>query len=156
VQLSWVCHLQCSALLHFHTSDSYRDFVFTALPTDHIIYYWVSVDTNNQRGKTDNNSWSVRRLEASPTPPCGIFNLNNQQQAGHSHHFVVALPCLVLSCCPIRVSKGEQRRLNPLSNCDSSDKVLKSSKEVGLANSEKKLQSYQVSYIFEILSANVT
>ena len=31
---------------------------------------------------------------------------------------------------------------NPLSNCDSSEKVLKSFKEVGLAKSEKKLHSY--------------
>ena len=31
---------------------------------------------------------------------------------------------------------------NPLSNCDSSEKVLKSFKEVGLAKSEKKLHPY--------------
>ena len=41
--------------------------------------------------------WSVRRLKASPTPPCGIFNINYQRQAGHSHHFVVVLSCLVMS-----------------------------------------------------------
>ena len=46
--------------------------------------------------------WSVRRLEASPTLPCGIFILNNQRYTGHSHHFVVLSCCLVLSCQSIR------------------------------------------------------
>ena len=91
-------------------------------------------------------NWSVRRLEASPTPPCGIFNLNNQRQAGHSHHFV--LSCLVALSEYQKVNKDDWLTINviyfrnPLSNCDSSDKVLKYFKEVGLAKSEKKLHSY--------------
>ena len=92
-------------------------------------------------------NWSVRRLKASPTPPCGIFNINYQRQAGHSHHFVVLLSCLVMSEYQ-KVNKDDWLMLsviyfwNPLSNCDSSEKVLKSFKEVGLAKSEKKLHSY--------------
>ena len=97
--------------------------------------------------------WSVRRLKASPTPPCGIFNINYQRQAGHSHHFVVVLSCLVLLSCLViseyqKVNKDDWLMLsviyfwNPLSNCDSSEKVLKSFKEVGLAKSEKKLHPY--------------
>lgn len=41
-----------------------------------------------------NAYWSVRRLVPFPTHLCGNFNLNNQRQAGLSHHFV--LSCLVL------------------------------------------------------------
>ena len=43
--------------------------------------------------------WPVRRFKASSTHLYGIFNINYQRQAGHSHHFVVLLSCLVLSCC---------------------------------------------------------
>ena len=99
--------------------------------------------------------WSVRRLNASPTPPCGIFNINYQRQARSWDSdccccLVVVLSCLVLSCLVAlseyqKVNKDDWLTVNVLyfqnllSNWDSGEKVLKSFKEVGLANSERKL-----------------
>ena len=67
---------------------------------------WVSVLEDLQ------NYWSVRRLKASPTPPCGIFNIIISGMRGLGIQIVLSCCCLVLSCCClVRVSKGEQRRL---------------------------------------------
>ena len=40
--------------------------------------------------------WSVRRLKASPTPPCGIFNIIISGRRGLGIQIVVVL---LLSCC---------------------------------------------------------
>ena len=114
--------------------------------------------------------WSVRRLKASPTPPCGIFNIIISGMRGLGIQIVLLLSCLVLSCCLVRVSKGEQRRLT-----DSKCYIFsKSSQQLGFRWEGSKVfqggwpcQVWkeasslffwrpQVLYIFEILSANVT
>ena len=114
----------------------------------------------------------MRRLKASPTLPCGIFNINYQRQAGHSHHFAVVVLscCLVVLSCHVRVSEGEQRRLT-----DAKCYIFsKSSQQLWFKWEGSKvfqggwpcqvwkeasflfLLRPQVLYIFEILSANVT
>ena len=122
---------------------------------------------NNQPWRTT-PYWSVRRLKASSTHLCVIFNINNKRRAGHSHHFFVLLSCLV------RVSEGEQRQLTDckydhpfiawftlkigvylLSNCDSVKWILEVLKVLKEAASLF-LWIPQVLYIFEILSAIVT
>ena len=44
--------------------------------------------------------WSVRRLKASPTPPCGIFNIIISGMRGLGIQIVV----LLLSCCLVLLS----------------------------------------------------
>ena len=51
-------------------------------------------------------NWSVRRLKASPTPPCGIFNFIFSGMRGLRIQIVLLLSCC---CCLVTVSKGEQR-----------------------------------------------
>ena len=92
--------------------------------------------------------WSVRRLKASPTPPCGIFNIIFSGMRGLGIQIVLLLSCLVVLSEYQKVNKDDWLTVsviyfrNLLSNWDSGEKVLKSFKEVGLAKSEKKLHPY--------------
>ena len=97
--------------------------------------------------------WSVRRLKASPTPPCGIFNIIISGMRGLGIQIVLSCLVVLLSCLVVlseyqKVNKDDWLTVsviyfrNLLSNWDSGEKVLKSFKEVGLAKSEKKLHPY--------------
>ena len=49
--------------------------------------------------------WSVRRLKASPTPPCGMFNIIISGRRGLGIQIVVLFCCLVALLLPYQSIK---------------------------------------------------